>query len=95
VSIERGERYWRLLWGFADTRCLHEAARLRIADRLADGPRPVAELAAEAGVDADALWRVLRRLVALEVFTAQAPGQVGLGPLGELLREDRPTRCGR
>jgi multifunctional cyclase/dehydratase/O-methyltransferase len=37
-------------------------ARLAIPDRLATGPRSADDLARETGVDADALYRVLRAL---------------------------------
>jgi hypothetical protein len=44
------------------------AAQLGIADALADGPLPVAELASRVGADADALNRLLRALVSRGVF---------------------------
>lgn len=39
-----------------------------MADRVADGPRPVQELAEDCGADADALRRVLRTLAAGGLF---------------------------
>jgi O-methyltransferase domain len=53
--------------GFA-SRCLHVAADLGIADHLAETPRPVPEIAAEVGADADALIRVLRVLTTYGIF---------------------------
>jgi hypothetical protein len=67
---------------------LYAAALLGIADRLADGPRPVAALAAETGSDADALDRLLRALASVDVVQRPAPGTVALGRLGRLLRTD-------
>jgi hypothetical protein len=38
------------------------AAQLGVADLLASGPRPIADLAAATGADAQSLYRVLRAL---------------------------------
>nr|ASA49575.1 O-methyltransferase [Actinoallomurus sp.] len=66
-------------------------ATLRVADRLADGPLPVGELAGQVGADQDALLRVLRYLVHFGLFTESAAGTFGLTPLGEGLRDDHPS----
>jgi hypothetical protein len=44
------------------SRLVYVAARLRLADLLKEGARTVGELADRAGVNADALYRVLRTL---------------------------------
>jgi SAM-dependent methyltransferase len=67
--------------------CLRVAATLRIADRLAEGPREVGELAAAAGCDAGSLARVLRRLVGRGVFAEPAPGRFALNEAAGALRE--------
>ncbi len=76
--------------GYVVTKTLFVAAQLGIADRLADGPRPVAELAAAAGADPRALHRILRALASYGVFAETEPGIFALGDLGELLRTDAP-----
>jgi hypothetical protein len=63
---------------------IYAAAKLGIADRLADGPRTSAELAEEVGADADSLGRLLRLLAGLGIVTAHN-GRFGLTPRGELL----------
>jgi SAM-dependent methyltransferase len=62
----------------------------RIADHFADGPRPAAEVAAEAGVNADALERILRALTCKEIFAEVEPGVFALTPMAEFLRSDHP-----
>jgi hypothetical protein len=62
----------RLSTGYAASACLYSAARLNIADLLAEGPRPVTELAASAGVNEEALYRVLRSLSSLGVFREES-----------------------
>jgi len=55
--------------------CLHVAATLRIPDHIAAGHTDIADLAAAAGCDADALHAVLGHLVAKGVFAEEAPGR--------------------
>jgi len=59
---------------------LQVALKLEIADRLTGGPRPVPELAREAGVAEDGLYRVLRALASVGIFEEQS------GPTGEASR---------
>jgi DNA-binding Lrp family transcriptional regulator len=56
------------------TRLLGVVADLGVADALADGPRPVSELAPEVGADPDTLRRMLRALASEGVFAEEAPG---------------------
>jgi len=69
---------------------IRTVSTLGIADQLADGPMPVAELAAATGTDASALRRLLRILVARDVLAEVAPDRFGLRPMAELLRTDHP-----
>jgi hypothetical protein len=65
---------WTLVRGAMATKALGLVADLGIADKLADGPRPVAELATETGADEDALHRFLRALASDGVFSEERPG---------------------
>lgn len=76
--------------GYMPAVCLHAAAELKIADLLAGGPRPVAELARAAGANEDALYRVLRALACIGVFTETAPGIFANTEASELLRAGTP-----
>jgi SAM-dependent methyltransferase len=69
------------LWALGDLCtpwCVHVVATLRVADHLAAGAVPVADLAAACGADADSLGRVLRHLVGRGVFEEPAPGRFAL-----------------
>jgi DNA-binding IclR family transcriptional regulator len=48
---------------------IYVAAKLRIADHLKDGPRTVAELAATTKTHEGTLYRLLRALASIGVFT--------------------------
>ena len=59
--------------GYMASAALQVALKLEIADRFSSDPMPVAELARAAGVDEDALYRVMRALASLGLFEEPAP----------------------
>lgn len=65
---------------------IHVLAELGIADHIADGPLPVAELAGATGSHADALYRVLRCAAALDIVEEDEKGRFSLTPVGEGLK---------
>ena len=79
---------WDALRGALVTRTLALVAELDIARQLADGPRPVAELATETGADADTLQRLLRALASDGIFAEEEPGVFRNTPASELLTVD-------
>ena len=56
------------------TKAVGVAADLDLAAELADGPRPVEELALATGADRDTLYRILRALATEGVFAEDEPG---------------------
>jgi O-methyltransferase domain len=65
-------------------------AELGIADLLKDGPRSSEELAQATFTHQRALYRVLRVLSMVGVFTEVQPDHFDLTPMGQLLRSDIP-----
>jgi len=76
----------RMIQGLHISRAIYVAAKLGIADLLADGPRSAVELAQLTRAHASSLYRVLRLLGALDVFREQPTGHFALTPLGERLQ---------
>jgi hypothetical protein len=77
--------------GYILSAALHVVARLGVADLIGDGPpRPIAELAAQTGASEDGLYRVLRALSMVGIFTEPAPRTFALTPAAQLLRADVP-----
>ena len=74
------------------TQAVRVATEYRVADALADGPRRVSDVAAEAGADADALYRFLRALATEGVFAEDEPGVFRNTTASELLRSDHDER---
>ncbi len=71
-------------------RAIHVAARLHLAEALADGPRTVAELAAASGTHAPSLYRLLRTLACIGIFTELDGSRFANSKLSHLLRPDVP-----
>jgi O-methyltransferase domain len=67
-------------------------AQLAVPDRLANGPRTADDLARETGVNADALYRVMRALASAGVFEERDGRTFALTPAGEALK-DGPVRA--
>ncbi|MGB3438682.1 MAG: methyltransferase [Actinophytocola sp.] len=65
---------------------LRAAVTLRIPDLIAEGVTDVGELARRAGAEPNALRRLIRYLVLLEVLRTPAADRVELGELGAVLR---------
>jgi precorrin-6B methylase 2 len=84
---------WRLAEladGYLTTQLLYVAAKLRLADVLAEGPAGGPEVAAAVGADPDIVTRVLRGLCLADVFVEQSGGRFAVGPLGAYLRDGVP-----
>jgi hypothetical protein len=82
-----GKLVFQVASGYMASAALQVTMRLDIAARLSNGPRPVADLAREAGVQTDGLYRVLRALAGLGIFAESSPRTFALTPAAELLRK--------
>ena len=71
-------------------RLIYVAAKLKLADLLKNGPRTTAQLATASGVQAPALYRILRTLASVGVFAETKGGRFKLTPLAATLRSDVP-----
>jgi hypothetical protein len=88
---EASSRMLQLLNAFLTVQALYVAAALGIADRLADGPKAVDDLAAATSAHRPALYRLLRMLAGAGVFREEADGQFALTALGGTLRSEGPN----
>ena len=80
----------QLVTGYWVSQALYVAAKLGVADQLKDGSRGVDELASALGAHAGALYRLLRALASLGVFTEVESRQFALTPMGACLRAGVP-----
>jgi hypothetical protein len=78
----------QLISGFWISRCIYVAAKLGIADLVKNESKTAAELAAATGTDEPSLFRVMRALASVGVFSQDADGRFAITPLSETLRSD-------
>jgi hypothetical protein len=72
------------------SRLAYLAAQLKLADLLADGPHTAEELAPATGTHAPSLYRIMRTLASLGLFTEDTSKRFSLTALGKALRADAP-----
>ena len=80
----------QLLFGKQLTASLSALARLGVADHMGETPISAEELAGKVGAHAPSLYRVMRMLASVGVFTEEPQGKFALTPLGETLKSDAP-----
>jgi hypothetical protein len=69
---------------------IYAAAKLELADRLADGPKSSDELAGPTGTHAPSLHRLMRTLASFGILTSVDDHRFALTPIGEALKKDAP-----
>jgi hypothetical protein len=76
--------------GYMVWRAIYAAAALGIADVLKEAPMDAKDIAAAVGANQDALYRLLRTLASVGVFTEIGTRRFALTPLAAGLRSDVP-----
>lgn len=89
-QLSGGSALRRLIIGYRVSQALHVVAVLGIADLLKDGPRHFNDLARSSDTHAGSLYRLLRLLASVGVFTEQSEGCFALTALAQHLRSDIP-----
>ena len=72
------------------SRLVYLAAQMNLPDHLAEGPRTADELALSTATDGPSLYRVMRTLASLGLFTEDPRHRFSLTPLGEGLKTGSP-----
>lgn len=80
----------RMITGNWHSQAVYAAAKLGIADMLADGPLSAGTLAERTGTLEKPLYRLLRALASLGVFAEDGDQLFSLTPTSDLLRRDVP-----
>ena len=84
-----GEELLQLALGFMVSSALYSVAKLEIADLLKNGAKSTSDLAKTCSANEDGLYRVMRALATVGVFSETSPRVFELTPVGEHLRSDR------
>lgn len=90
VNDEDFNHLRQLIMGFRNTQLIYVAGKLHLADHLAQKPQTAEELAPVVNAAPTALYRLLRALASLGVFTESTGGLFEVTPIGDLLRQDKP-----
>jgi len=80
----------QLISGFWIARGIYVTAKLGLADLVKDGPKTASEFGAATGTHAASLFRVLRALASVGIFTQDDQDRFGETPLLQTLRSDVP-----
>ena len=90
TEATRAQVFFQLMTGYRVSQALYVAAKLGIADLLADGPRNAEDLARSAGAHPPSLHRLLRALASVGVL-AEDEGRFALTGHGSACAPMRPT----
>src|ERR1700750_1490253 len=80
----------QMITGFWTSCCIYNAAKLDIADLVAEKPQTVEQLATSTKTDAPSLYRLLRALVSIGIFNQNEKGEFFNTPLSDTLKSDVP-----
>ena len=80
-----------MLQGISIARSIYTAAKLGIADLLRDGPKSIKELAQATKAHELLLYRLLRALASVDIFSEVEEGTFAHTPLSTTLRTDVPN----
>lgn len=87
---DSGQFLGELAEAYLNSRCLHVAVNLAVADVVGHEPRDLADVAGEVGADPEGMSRVLRHLSALGVFECRRD-QIWHNDASRMLRRDDPS----
>jgi hypothetical protein len=83
------EKLIGMITSYWSAQSIHVAAKLKLADLVKDGPKSAEELAKATKMHAPSLYRLMRALASVEIFSEDEQGRFGLTPMAECLI-DRP-----
>jgi hypothetical protein len=90
TELSPQDRMAGMITGYWVSQMVHVAAKLGLADLLADVPKTADELAQATGTHARSLYRLLRALASVGVFSEVDDRRFSQTPLSECLRSDVP-----
>jgi hypothetical protein len=86
ADTDAAVQMYELLYSSLTSRLLIVVAEIGVADHIGEDPRHVDDLAVDTDTDPAALYRVLRALASVGVFTEVAPRTFAVTPLAATLR---------
>lgn len=90
-DITPSQKLLEMISGSWVAQSIYAVAELGIADLLKDGPQNVDKLAQTTGADVQSLYRLMRALASVGVFTEVEDKRFWLTPIGEYLQTENPN----
>jgi O-methyltransferase domain/Dimerisation domain len=90
LEVTPQETMLSLISGFWVARSIYLAASLGVADVFEDQPKTIAQLAAATNTEPRSLYRLMRALASVGIFTEVSDRCLALTPLAETLKSDSP-----
>jgi O-methyltransferase domain/Dimerisation domain len=90
LEVAPQETMLNLIGGFWIARSIYLAAKLGVADVFDDRPKTIAQLAAATNTEPRSLYRLLRALASVGIFTEVSEQCFALTPLAATLKSDSP-----
>jgi len=81
----------QIITGFWTSCCIYNAAKLNIADLLGNKPQTTEQLAEATHTDAPSLYRMMRALASVDIFSENEKGEFSNTVLSETLKSDVPV----
>src|SRR5690349_12476945 len=79
----------QMIFGYVVSSAIYTVAKLNIADLLQkNGPMTTESLAKSTGAHEESLYRLLRTLASIGIFSENESGQFSLTPMADCLRDD-------
>ena len=88
AELPNGVRMYELVVGYVASRAISVAAKLGVADLIAEAPKTVDELARATKTHPPSLRRLLLMLASIGIFAEGTDGRFRHTPLSETLRSD-------
>src|SRR5689334_15089323 len=80
----------QMITGFWTSCCIYNVAKLDIADIIENTPKTAGQLAEAVHADATSLYRVMRALAGVGIFSENEKGEFSNTPLSQTLKNDIP-----
>ena len=94
LEVAPQETMLNLIGGFWIARSIYLAAQIGVADVFDDQPKTIAQLAEATDTKPRSLYRLLRALASVGIFTEVSDQCFALTPLAKTLQADSPDLTG-
>lgn len=89
-QLSPSSQMMQIITGFWTSCCIYNAARLNVSDLLGNKPQTAEQLAEATHTNAPSLYRMMRALASVDIFSENEKGEFSNTALSETLKSDVP-----